>query len=325
MSTDNESKTPGVVKALMAHQERLGDTDGVFARRYIGCSAPTWSLLKAGKYNVKDLSPMLVRCDAALSLLNDQSERASYDGNKGKIVDLTPIRAAITAVKSCYDVDQNRLVVFLAPSGGGKTTLSRKLREVYSGAAVVVEATETWRSSYFNALIAVAKAIGLTEKFNNPNKAEAAVLDHLSISQRILIVDEGHYCGPAALNLLKVILNRTKTRIVLCSIPELWNRLEKKAYEEVLQLRRRTHAKIVVPEISRADARQFLSTRLAGYAGLGDTERDAVALAVASANRFGLYDTLARICHEIEAEAGDQPVTLELVRAAINRVEALRS
>ena len=322
MSEKIDTKNHPAVKALIAHQERLGDTDAAFARRYLRVSAASWSLLKSGNYMAKDPSAMLDRCEAAIGILNDQAEKAG-DNSRGKIIDLPHLKAAVAAVRGCFNEDQNRLVVYLSPSGGGKTTLARKLSDTYPGSAVVIEATETWRKSYFNALASVGEALGL-EKKGHPKAMESVIIDHLSRSSRVLIIDEGHYCGPEALNMLKAILNKTGARIVLCAIPQLWSRMEESAYEEVMQLRRRTAAKIIVPEVSRSDARAFLNARIPNFSTLSE-DKEAIALVVTAANRFGLYDTLARICAEVRIEADGEPVTLDLIKAAISRVEALRS
>lgn len=324
MSDKIDTRNHPAVKALIAHQERLGDTDGAFARRYLRVSAASWSLLKSGTYGAKDPSSMLERCEAALCILNDQAEKAGAESGRGAIIDLPHIKAAVAAVRGCFSEDQNRLVVYLSPSGGGKTTLARKLSDTYPGAAVIVEATETWRSSYFNALASVGEALGL-EKLGHPRALEAVIIEHLSRSSRVIIIDEGHYCGPQSLNMLKAILNKTSARVVLCAIPQLWSRMEESAYEEVLQLRRRTAAKIIVPEVSRADARAFMNARIPDFASIGAHEKDAIALVVTAANRFGLFDTLQRICSEVRIESEGLPITLDLIKAAISRVEALRS
>ncbi len=327
MSEKIDTKNHPTVKALIEHRDRLDISDTVFARRHLGIAPATWSLLMSGTYPVQDPTPMLDRCADALQVLTDAAEHAETAADKDeRIVGLTHVRAAIAAIKGCHKSAQNRLVLFLAPSGGGKTTLNRKLRDTYRSQLVSVEATETWRGSYFNAAADVAEALGITETFTNPRAVEAAVFDELNQSPRIVYIDEGHYCGPQALNFLKAILNKTPARVVLASIPQLWARLEEKAFEEAKQLRRRTHAKIVVASVEASDCRAFIEVKLPGYSGLKKDDEVAVVAAMASAaNKFGLYDTLERICKEVELEAKGRPATVELVEAAIKRVEALRS
>lgn len=322
MSDKIDTKNHPTVKALIEHRQRLGLSDTAIARR-IGISKATWSQLQSGTYPAQDPAPMLDRCEAALQILNDEAER-SGTGDK-TIVELSHVKAAVAGVKGCYGAPQNRLVIFLADTGGGKTTLTRKLQQSYRAAFAAVEASETWRDSYFNAGCEIADAIGLTDTFTNPRKMEAAVLEELIMRPRIIGIDEGHYCGPQALNFIKLILNKTTSRVVILSMPQLWARMEQKAFEEVRQLRRRTHAKIVVDKIEPSDARRFLAARLPGYQAKGEEEKEIVTACIAAANKFGLYDTLNCICEEVEAEARGEAATIDLVEAAIKRVEALRS
>lgn len=323
MSEKIDTKNHPTVKALIEQATRLDLTDAVIAKRYIGISKTTWSQLQSGTYPAQDPAPMLEKCAAALQLLIDEAERAEF-GAQGAIVALPHVNAALAAVKGCHGSPQNRLVVYLAPSGGGKTTLVRRLQETYRSAAVFGEATETWRGSYLNAAADIAAWLGIEGDFVNPRKAEAAVLGRLAATPIILCVDEGHYCGPEALNFIKAILNRTLCRVVFLSIPELWSRMEKKAYEEAKQLRRRTHAKIVIESVSPGDCRTFIRAKLTGYDAKAADEKAIVGVMCAAANDFGLYDTLQRICDEVAKECDGGPATLDLVTAAIKRVEALR-
>ncbi|MBI5768737.1 MAG: ATP-binding protein [Verrucomicrobia bacterium] len=326
MSDKIDTKNHPTVKALIEHRDRLNISDTILSRRYIGISKTTWSQLQSGTYPAQDPSPMLEKCEAALQVLIDEAERAdTTGGNKGTIIDLPHIKAAIAGIKGCYGVPQNRLVVYLADTGGGKTTLALKLQQTYRSAAICGEAGETWRGSYLNAASDVAEWIGLDEEFTNPRAAERAVIDALAVTPRIVVIDECHYCGPQALNFIKAILNKTTSRVVMVAMPQLWARMEQKAYDEARQLRRRTHAKIVVEKVEASDCRKFLAARLPGYDAKAGDEKEIVAVCVAAANRFGLYDTLERICAEVGSEGAGKDASLDVVTAAIKRVEALRS
>ena len=328
MSDKIDTKNHPTVKALIALRDRLELSDAGLARRDRNSSKTTWSQLQSGTYPAQDPAAILERCESGLRLLEDFAERTTAAGQEARaeIIDLPHVRATPAAVKRCHGEPQNRLVVVLGPSGAGKTTVCRRVCEAYGHAAVAIEATESWRTSYHYSLAAVADAIDIPEATIDPRRLEGFVFDELARTPRILVIDEGHYFGPPALHLLKVILNKTETRIVLAAIPELWHRMEKKAYEEVLQLRRRTAAKVVVMEVTRDDCRTFLKRKLPGYTALEAEEKQVVAACSVAANRFGLYDTLARICSEVRTELGEkEPASLDAVNAAIRRVEALRS
>jgi type II secretory pathway predicted ATPase ExeA len=328
--TKDYLKEHPTVKALAEHQVRLHESDVAFGRKYLRIAGSTWGLIKRGDYAgmVQDLQPTLEKLAAALALLNDQALRADLAGDSGVILPFGHIKAALQALKECYGEPQNRLTVFLAPTGGGKSTLARKIREDYLGNAVLVEATEAWRKSYFAAAVAVARACGSSTQFTvtaGVTKVEDELVDKFGAEGRVLCIDEGHYCGPAALNLIKFLLNRTGVRVLLMAIPELWQRMEKGAYKEVEQLKRRTAAKVTLAKVSTDEAREFLSAKLPGFESMNGERAAVTRLLCDAANRFGLWDTLARVCKEFAKEAGDRPASMDLVRSALNRVEALRS
>lgn len=330
MSEKIDLKNHPTVKGLVAHQARLAESDAAFTRRYLDISSSTWSLIKSGKYAdmVQDIEPTLLKCAASLAILDDEAERLTLRSDSTKILRFVHVQAALNAVTGCLGQPQNRLVVFLAPTGGGKTTLTRALTEKYKANHVHAEATEAWRKSYFAAGVNLCRAIGYTEQYpvtQGATKVEADLQNFFSVQGRILSIDEGHYCGPAALNLIKFILNRTTARVVLLAIPELWERMEKAAYKEVEQLRRRTAAKIVLKQIKLNEARQFLQERLPGFDTLNGEREEITKLCCEAANTFGLWDTLDRICTEFVRESAGQPASMELVKAALKRAEALRS
>ena len=326
MSETIDTKNHPTVKALEEHRQRLGLNDTQFARK-LRVSPATWSTMRGGTYGAEDKQPMLDMLAAALAQLQDQAESRGSDGRRHVIVDTADLKAALAAVRRAAGQPRNRLIVYLAHTGGGKTTLATRLHESYLGSAIIVEGTETWRDSYFAALKATAKALGIGGDLNNARDTETAVLENLALSPRILIVDEAHHGGRGALNLLKLIINRCpETRVVVLAIPTLWDRMQQAAAPEAAQLRSRTCAKILLKEVSKSDVELFLAAKMAGYEGLNGAAKEAIAEACAAANRFGLFDTLQRVCDEVAAETGGvQPVTLGHVKSAIERVEILRS
>jgi type II secretory pathway predicted ATPase ExeA len=158
-----------------------------------------------------------------------------------------------------------------------------------------------------------------------PSKVEDDLVNLFAVEGRILIIDEGHYCGPQALNLIKFILNRTSARVLLMAIPELWGRMEMAAYKEVEQLKRRTAAKIVLAKVGMDEARKFLVARLPGFEDMNGERQAVTKLLCDAANSFGLWDTLDRVCTEFTKEAGGRKASMDLVRSSLRRVEALRS
>jgi len=323
MSETIDTKNHPTVKALEEHRQRLGLNDTQFARK-LRVSPATWSTMRGGTYGAEDKQPMLDMFAAALAQLQDQSDSRGGDGRRHVIVETSDLKAALAAVRRAAGEPRNRLIVYLAHTGGGKTTLARRILDAYLGSAVVIEATETWRDSYFGALKSISKELGISGTLTNVIDAESAILHNLALAPRILVVDEAHHAGKRAINALKLIINRCpETRVVVLAIPTLWDRMQQAAAPEAAQLRSRTCAKILVGELRKADVGHFLEAKIAGLNG---AEKEAIAEACSAANRFGLFDTLQRICDEVADETGGvEPVTLDHVKSAIKRVEALRS
>jgi type II secretory pathway predicted ATPase ExeA len=324
MTDQIDTKNHPTIKALIAHQERLDLSNRRFAERYLDCSDATWSRIRGGIYP-GDCASWLEKWQGVLQTLQDEAESASKRGDQ-RIVEHAELRAAVTAIKRCANAPQNRLVVYLASTGGGKTTLARKLRDIYLDQVVTVEASEPWRDNYLAGLRAMLDVLNLESQLMFATKidAETLLIDELARRPRSVVIDEAHYAGKAALNLVKLILNKTQSRVVLLAIPQLWAQLTNKAAQEAAQLRRRTAAKIQVDAIRRDDCQKFLGAKLAGFATLNGAEKEVVSACLTTANRFGYYDTLQRICDEV-AEEASETLTADIVRAAIIRVEALCS
>lgn len=314
------------ILALVAHQKRLGLTNVRLAKRYLRCSDATWGGLRNGTYLGESISPWIEKIDAALRVIEDeQVDNAEADD----LLDLSDGRAAIKAVRKCANEKRNRLVVYLADTGGGKTDLGKRIQAALGDTVVMTEATEVWRDNYLAACRTVGEALGIaSEDMGSKREAENAIVDSLAVSPRIIFIDESHYCGKEALNLVKLILNRSMSRVLMASMPQLWSRMQAKNWEESRQLRNRTYAKIVVQEIGVADTKLFLSAKMEGFTLLkGEDADQAVEKCRSNANRFGLLNTLQLACNEARIETAGKPATLtvSVVAAALKRVEALRS
>jgi DNA transposition AAA+ family ATPase len=318
------------IAALLDHQQRLGLSDAAFSRRWLDCAASTWGRVQSGAYAVADQTQILARFEGALAALEDHAAAGTGAAAAG-ILPLTSVRAVQAAIRAAATEPRDRLVVVLAPTGGGKTSLARAIGEAYHGRAALVEATEPWRKSYLAACEAIAIACGLRDIPSSARAAEATLLAYLEKTPRIILIDEAHYLGPQTANAVKAILNKTSSTIVLLAIPALWSRTRRTAWEEAEQLRSRTCALLQLDAVPRADVDALLADRLppaawADHPTLPDRARILQAITDA-ANRFGLLDTVERIARELRHQLGDHPIPLtpDLTTAALAHVSTLRS
>lgn len=327
MSTTTDILTLDAQHPVVSRLIELQGTasDAQFAKRWLTCSASSWSRIKAGSYHAADPARMADKLEGSLAALEDA--RASGAGSIDDIVPLRLIRQGIAAVKRAFGEPRDRLVVVLAATGGGKTTLARAISETYHGRVISAEASETWRSSYLAATHALMRAAGIRDLPHSTRLAEVALIDHLRAAPRLIVIDEAHYFGPATINLVKAILNQTSSAVVLLAIPALWERTKQAAWDEAEQLRSRTCALVRAEEVDQHDIDSYLRHRLNGsWTSLPDSDRSsAISLVGATANRFGRLATVARVAAELEVEIGDRAATTSDIDAAINTVKLLRA
>lgn len=314
-----------VVARLIELQGKTSDQK--FADRWLSCTVSSWSRIRSGKYHARDAARMQEKLEGDLAALERHHavERATVASD---IVGVSLITLGMRAVDRAFGEVRDRMVAILAPTGGGKTTFRRALKLKHKG-LLEVEASETWRTSYLAACHAFLVKLGVTNLPAGTRAAESLLLAMLQADPKLIVIDEAHYFGPATINLIKALLNQTTCTVVMLSIPELWQRMKRSAWEESEQLRSRTCAIVEVKELSTPDVAMVFARRLEGAlrtASVGRPEATEMVAAIrAEANRFGLMATVARILAEIEADTAEgETLTAELVLKACATVAALR-
>lgn len=310
--------THPTVAALVDFQGDLSDAQ--FARQHLTVSPTAWGRVKAGQYNAADHSRILAR-------LTDSLDTLSVRGRASDILPIGPLRAAASAVATAWGQPRDRLVVVLAPTGGGKTTLGRALSDTYRERSMVVEASEPWRTSYLAPLHAMLSGLGIDPApYTSARAAERALIDLLRGAPRLVIIDEAHYFGPGTVHVVKALLNQTACTVLMLAIPAMWARLSRAAWEESAQLRSRTAALLLADRIRDEDLRHYCSLRLPGWGAMSSGDQAAALGAIRdAADRFGLWATVSRVAVEAVAEAADAGVlSLDTIRAALRAVATLR-
>jgi type II secretory pathway predicted ATPase ExeA len=310
--------THPTVAALLSYQGESSDEQ--FARQHLTVSSTAWGRVKAGKYNAADHSRILHR-------LTDSLDTLSVRGRPSDILSIGPLRATSAAVASAWGQTRDRLVVLLAPTGGGKTTVARALGHAYLDRSLTVESSEPWRTSYLAPLHAMLAALGIDPApYTSARAAERILIKALTDSPKLIIIDEAHYFGPGTIHVVKAILNQTACTVLILAIPAMWARLSRAAWEESAQLRSRTAAVITASHIRRDDLLAYLADRIPGWPALSAADQGIALDAVHQASeRFGLWATAARVVAEILAETSDsEPFSLDAIRAALRAVATLR-
>src|SRR5580658_1562131 len=150
----------GIIDQLVALQaatlvNRKPISDGAFARRLRIGSSSRWSLIRSGKYfkgMIQNLDAVFLELGRALSAYQARSMTAvRFEGKQ--FIENDNVRAIFSAVDDCTAKtlsDRQRIIFYLAPTGGGKSFLAFELWR--RNGAVVVNANKGWRQRGNNAL-----------------------------------------------------------------------------------------------------------------------------------------------------------------------------
>lgn len=286
-----------VITRLTRAQERTGMGDESFSKKYLPYSSTVWFRLKDGTYPPTQAPEKLAtRLEQSLRRFNEQraTRAVILDGQKvHQFEHFERVFRAIDQARAA--VNENRGVLYLAPTGGGKSTLLRAIAERYD--AVVMEARESWRRSYFFALIDIATALDITgvDQLRGEHDAERAVIARLNEKQLVLCIDEGEYFGPRTVNLLKLILNATRTVLVLAAIPEMYHRMTGRAWVESRQFHRRVQEVVTFQIVSPDEVKEFITVPI-------EKPRETCARIASEANIFGHFDLVKRVSDRIAEE-----------------------
>lgn len=285
-----------VISDLQRHQTELGLGQEEFARRYLSKSSTVWTRICSGDYwrRVADSEPVMsaLRMDLrnleAARLLESRYGAVEFIEHPEAAQVLKAVRQARVKPIS----DDVRLVVYLAPSGGGKSAVAGRIR---ADGGRIVEARQSWLRSYWVGLCDIARACGInTKNFYSPAELEDELIRRLNSRRQTLVIDEGEFFSAATLNLVKLILNKTSAVIVICALPEAFDRWSTKNWHEAVQIRRRTHALVRLAPCDEDTARMFLKPI--------KCDTTALKVAAAFAREFAPFLTLVQMRAQLDGE-----------------------
>lgn len=266
-------------------RDMLSDAD--FSRRFLPFSSTTWSKLQSGTYG-GGFETISQRLDDAIADVEGRLPNLeSAAATRRTFRRTTLARAVLAALSAAREgLDDRRVVVVLAPTGGGKTAIRDYLA---SRNAVCVEGRQAWRNSYRAFCLDVARAAGRKLPSTMAEfRIEEEMLAALRAKPRVLYIDEANTMSAQCANAIKLIVNETECCVVIAAIPELWDRFLAGSVQEAAQLVNRCQPILRAPKISAADAKLFLSPKALSVSG-------AAQKVAAAANAFGGYRTVLAI------------------------------
>jgi DNA transposition AAA+ family ATPase len=299
------------------------ESNKAFSDKHLGVSETVWYRIKEGKYQAEDHSRVLRKLTGDLSgILDNQQITGSI--KKKRIIPLSYVTDARDALNMAFSEERNRLVIVLADTGGGKTTIAKSIERDFSSRTAKIEAAETWRKSYLAGVQDISRACGIDEPKENTRRAQFDLIARLQEKPRILVIDEANCLGPACLNLIKTIINETTCIVVILAMPKLWKIITTNANQEARQLRNRAAAILEITKVKTADVRMALEDSLPNWSTLNGSASAAVNAVTEAANTFGLWNTVFSVVTFISQEAGTGALTLDIVQQAATDVQKLR-
>ena len=326
MSTENQDPKPAakwqpnaeqaaLLRALLEEQTKEKSASE-FTRKFLPFSPERWSKITAvldeerpRSYfdDVQDRDAVFSELEMALREIRIDRARPESLGQR---YELTHFRAVAQAVRECRSgTGRNRIIKYLAPTGGGKTELCRFLVNEFG--ASMVETREAWRRSYFTVLEDICRALKVRlNGESRPATIEAKLIEALSDKKRILCLDEAEFFGASALNGLKLLINKTRVTIVLCAIPAAHDRWNRHFPVEADQIATRTHGIYELGAVDVKDAGLF-------FAANQFADREAsLKLLAQEASVIGHYSFLQRVADCLK---GDTRAEEPAVRKAITK------
>jgi hypothetical protein len=222
------------------------------------------------------------------------------------------------AVTACLDErGPERLVKYLAPTGGGKTMLGRFLAEQHTNVRIV-ECREAWRRSYFTFLSDICAAVKVPiAGESRPSAIEDALVLAMLDRTVVLVIDEAEFFGRESLNGLKLLLNKTRIVPVICAISEAHDKWNRYYPMEADQISRRTHSVVQLTQISQKDCALFFSENQ-----FADANAETAHIAT-KASEFGHYSLIRRVARKLNgvrrAERSDVDTAIKSARVAMRR------
>lgn len=318
------------LEALVEEQQKE-ESQQKFADRYLTFGKAQWNQIIAvlddarlDSYFDRISDPDAKMAELEETLVRIQLQRASETrADDSKLLPLSHFLAVKQAVKEAKRAKgPERLIKYLAPTGGGKSMLAQYLAK--DNNLRVVESREAWRGSYYSFLIDICRAIKLT--LGNDEMRPAAIEDKLipALCQKendmaiVIYIDEAEFFGREALNGLKLLLNKTRMVPVIGAIPEAHDRWNRYYPMEADQIARRTREVIQLSVIDDDDCALFFPANQ-----FAEPKKEIKWLAQ-TASKFGHYSLLKRVARKISGvERADESDVRKAVRSALTTMRRM--
>lgn len=280
-----------------AEGKTLSDAD--FAKRFLPFSSSTFSRVKSGdakKTKGLNLDNITDQIHQAEEEVDERLASLRTAAAAESVFVPTKLACATQAsIKQARDSKTRRVVVLLAPTGAGKSTVGEALA---ARGAIYMEGRQSWKRSYKAFCADVARAAGRPMKVRHytEHDAEERMLQALRSRDVILYIDEANALGPESVNAIKMIVNTTGTVVLIAAVPGTWDKLCGGAEDEVAQLVNRCQPILRYKGLTDEDARLFLSRSSLSSAEINNC----INQVVQASNEFGAFKTIVALMDELK-------------------------
>jgi Cdc6-like AAA superfamily ATPase len=304
-----EAELIELARKIRTWQESRNLTTTKMLRRFptLG-SDRTYGRLISGSAEGLDIERQLINYRSAWALIeavgDDPSETEDYYDDLSPVIQL---RRAM--VEAFTETGNARFILVQGDTGSGKTSAARSLIQRYGSRLLFMELSPYVGDSPYNFLVQVLAAMGIRNPPTNAMECYNKAVGELCLTRRCLIIDELHHAGPKILNGIKTLINMTPGEFVGLTMPTLWNRLEKAAYDECRQLTgNRLAERIQLDQINRADMQKIVTRRLPGLNGC---TTQALQMLETSARGRGNLAFVRDVCRRALEQYDGEKITIE--------------
>lgn len=287
------------LRAAVDKAEGKTMSDNQFVSRFLPVSSTVWSRVNAGNY-AGNMDTIAAKLATAIEEMESRMEAIARRAERTSTFANTMIAKAVLGAwkKAKDDPFCRKVVVILAPTGGGKTAIGRYIENKHGG--IYVEGSQSWQNSYkaFCADVAAAAGLPLHIKKFDERTAEHQMLTALGDKHGTLYIDEANTLGASTANAIKLLCNKTNYTVIIGATPESWDKFQAAANSEVRQVQNRCLAILRGISIEPSDVELFLGK------GFADNRKEACKIIAAAANAFGAIKTVVIVCAALEQISG---------------------
>lgn len=262
--------------------------------------------------------------------IDELSLRQRATGGAAILQSFSGVKAVRDAVVQLTgEASSRRVMLVTGESGSGKSCCVTVMQQRWGARVVAVEIMNVWQDKPNRLLHAICEAVGMKPEGLPSGGADKMplLIRHLNATRTCLVLEEGHHMGPAMLNTIKTLVNKTPGEFIIIAIPTLLRRLQMAAYEEARQIfNSHRLARKIELKVTAGDAILLLADRLGDSPHLKPA---AIWLTEATrAPKHGNFGFIRDVADEVTAQRARDgttgPATAEEIQSAAHAVISQR-